>query len=237
MRRIAASKRRARVRHGADEVTDVTQGADLARALPVELARLTDPRRRLDFLRSLAERQVLEYQITGSERLGRGPVVVLLDKSSSMDEGGGLKDLWATALALALLDHARAERRAFALVAYNAEPFYVEVVPPGGALPEQALFVRCGGGTSIATALQRGLDVIAETRGTLRSADVVLVSDGEDDASAAAELRERAAKMGVSIFGLAIGIGGPALAPWCDEAHGVTDLASLEPSVAEALFA
>src|SRR5919197_4249907 len=43
MKRIAASKRRARLRHGADEVTDIPQGADLARALPVELARLTDP--------------------------------------------------------------------------------------------------------------------------------------------------------------------------------------------------
>ncbi len=66
----------------------MTQGADLARALPVELARLTDPRRRLDFFRSLAERQVLEYQLGGSDRLGRGPLVVLLDKSSSMDDRG-----------------------------------------------------------------------------------------------------------------------------------------------------
>jgi hypothetical protein len=41
----------------------------------------------------------------------------------------------------------------------------------------------------------------------------------------------------VSIFGLAIGISGDALAPWCDEAHGVTDLATLDPAVANALFA
>ncbi|GAO01304.1 hypothetical protein [Anaeromyxobacter sp. PSR-1] len=237
MKRIAASKRRARVRHGADEVTDVTQGADLARALPVELARLTDPRRRLDFLRRLAERQVLQYQLVGSERLGRGPLVVLLDKSSSMDEGGGLKDVWATALALALFGHARAEGRPFALIAYNAAPFYVEVVRPGASVPEEALFVRCGGGTSIAAAMERGLEVIADVRGGLRSADLVLVSDGEDDAGAAPSVRERAAALGVSIFGLAIGISGAALAPWCDEAHGVTDLATLEPTVANALFA
>lgn len=237
MKRIAASKRRARVRHGADEVTDVTQGADLARALPVELARLTDPRRRLDFFRSLAERQILQYQLVGSESLGRGPLVVLLDKSSSMDEGGGLKDVWATALALALFEHARAEGRPFALVAYNAAPFYVEVVRPGAPVPEEALFVRCGGGTSIAAAVERGLEIIADVRGGLRSADLVLVSDGEDDAGAAPSVRERAAALGVSIFGLAIGISGAALAPWCDEAHGVTDLATLEPTVANALFA
>jgi uncharacterized protein with von Willebrand factor type A (vWA) domain len=163
--------------------------------------------------------------------------VVLLDKSSSMDEGGGLKDVWATALALALLEHARAERRLFALVAYNAAPFYLEVVPPGAPLPEEALFVRCGGGTSIAAAVERGLEVIGDARDGLRSADLVLVSDGEDDAAAAPGLRERAAALGVSIFGLAIGISGTALAPWCDEAHGVTDLATLEPTVSNALFA
>ncbi|ACL64464.1 VWA containing CoxE family protein [Anaeromyxobacter dehalogenans 2CP-1] len=236
MKRIAASKRRSRVRHGADEVNDVVQGADLARALPFELARLTDPRRRLDFFRSLLEHQVLEYQLTGSDRLGRGPLVVLLDKSSSMDGGGGERDVWATALALALLEQARAERRTFALVAYNAAPFHVEVVSPGAALPEQALFVRCSGGTSIAAAIERGLEVIAGTRGMLRTADLVLVSDGEDEAGPAAELRARAAELGVSIYGLAIGMPAGALSPWCDEAHGVTDLATLEPSVADALF-
>jgi hypothetical protein len=50
-------------------------------------------------------------------------------------------------------------------------------------------------------------------------------------------LRERAAGLGVNIYGLAIGISGEALAPWCDEAHGVTDVATLEPAVANALFA
>lgn len=237
MKRISAAKRRSRVRHGADEVSDVVQGADLARALPVELARLIDPRRRLDFFRSLLEQQVLEYELSGSERLGRGPLVVLLDKSSSMDEGGGERDVWATALALALMEQARAERRTFALVAYNAAPFHVEVVSPGAALPEQALFVRCSGGTSIAAAIERGLEVIAGTRGSLRAADLVLVSDGEDDPGPAAGLRTRAAELGVSILGLAIGMPGSALSPWCDETHGVTDLATLEPSLAGALFA
>ncbi|BDG08652.1 VWA domain-containing protein [Anaeromyxobacter paludicola] len=237
MKRIAASKRRGRVRHGADEVSDVIQGGELDRALPVELARLTHPRRRLDFLRSLLERQVLEYQLTGKEPLGRGPLVVLLDKSSSMDSDGGARDIWATALALALFEQARAERRTFALIAYNAAPFHVEVVRPGDALPEEALFTRCGGGTSISAALTRGLDLVAEARGELRRADLVLVSDGEDDPGPASELRARAAAMGASIFGLAIGMPGAALSPWCDEAHGVTDLATLEPAVASALFA
>ncbi len=237
MKRIAASKRRSRVRHGADEVSDIEQGGELARALPAELVRLTDRRRRLDLLRSVLERQVLQYQLTGSERLGRGPLVVLLDKSSSMATEGGTRDIWATALALALLAQAQAEGRRFALVAYNAAPFHVEVVSPGAALPHEALFIGCSGGTSIAAAMVRGLEVVASTAGALRKADLVLVSDGEDVVDEAPAVRERAAALGVSVFGLAIGMPGTALSAWCDEAYGVTDLATLEPRIADALFA
>lgn len=218
-------------------MNDVVHGADLARTLLVELARLTDPWRRLDFLRNLPEHQILEYQLIGSDRLDRGPLVFLLDKSSSMDAGGGERDVWATALALALLQQARGERRTFALVAYNAAPFHVKAVSPGTALPEEALLLRCSGGTSISAAIERGLELTTGPGGALRTADLVLVSDGEDDPGPAADLRARASELGVSIFGLAIGMPAAALAPWCDEAHGVTDLGTLEPRVANALFA
>jgi len=40
MKRIAASKRRQKVKHGADEITEITQGADIARLLPSELCKL-----------------------------------------------------------------------------------------------------------------------------------------------------------------------------------------------------
>ena len=132
MKRIAAGKRRDRVRHGADEITDVEQGDSLARALPSELARLRHPRRRLDFLRSLLERQVLQYQLVGTETLGRGPLVLLLDKSGSME---GVKDVWATAFSLALLEHAAAERRPFAVVHFNGRVSFEAVVRPGRGPP------------------------------------------------------------------------------------------------------
>ena len=38
-KRIAAAKRRSKVRHGADEIADIEQGADLGRLLPSELAK------------------------------------------------------------------------------------------------------------------------------------------------------------------------------------------------------
>jgi Mg-chelatase subunit ChlD len=232
-KRIAATKRRQRVKHGADEITDIEQGADFARALPVELAKLTHPRRRLDFMRSLLERQVLQYQLSGTDTLGRGPLVLLLDKSGSME---GQKDIWATALALALLEHAHAERRPFALVDFNGRVTYEATVEPGGELPHGALFVSCGGGTSIAMAFERGLEIIAHDPRALRRSDIVLITDGGSDPERAPELRGRARALDVTSLGLAIEVEVETLGPWCDEAHAVGSLSSLEENVAGPLF-
>jgi uncharacterized protein with von Willebrand factor type A (vWA) domain len=233
MKRIAASKRRQRVKHGADEITDIEQGADLGRALPSELGKLTHPRRRLEFFRSYLERQMLQYKLVGSATLGKGPLVVLLDKSGSMD---GPRDEWATALALALLEHAASERRRAALVDFNGSPVYEASLVPGGKLPTEALFISCAGGTDIGRAVTRGLDLCA-TEATLRKADIVLVTDGGSGTDEAPALRARARAQNVTLLGLAIGMDKDVLSPWCDEAHGVTDLSTVETGLAEALFA
>ncbi|WP_242352708.1 MULTISPECIES: VWA domain-containing protein [unclassified Anaeromyxobacter] len=233
-KRIAAAKRRQRVRHGADEVTDVEQGADLGRALPVELAKLSHRLLRLDFLRALLESRSLQYRLEGTATLGKGPLVVLLDKSGSMD---GPRDVWATAVALALLDQAQRERRTFALLGFDARVKFEAVVKPSEALPDDGLFVSCAGGTEIAAAVGRGLEIIRTHPGALRKADLVLVTDGGSDASTAGALRESAAALGVTILGLGIGVEREWLVPWCDEVHAVTDLSTVDDSSASALFA
>ena len=233
-KRIAASKRRSRVRHGADELADIEQGADLGRLLPSELLKLSLPKLRAPFMRSYVERATIQYQLVGNEPLGKGPLVVLLDKSGSMD---GPRDVWATAVALALLDQAQCERRTFALLGFEARVKFEAVVKPSEALPEDGLFVSCGGGTEIAVAVSRGLEIIRTHPGALKKADLVLVTDGGSDASAAGALRESAAALGVTILGLGIGVEREWLVPWCDEVHAVTDLSTVDDASATALFA
>ena len=234
MKRIAASKRRQKVRHGADEITDVELGADLGRLLPSELVKLAHPGLRLILLKNLLERQAMQYQIIGQEPLGKGPLVVLLDKSGSMD---GPRDIWATALSLALLDQAHRERRTFALLAFDYRVKFEAVVRPGEALPEEALFTGCAGGTEISNAMARGLELIATNQGVLKKADVVLVTDGGSDAGMAPKLREQALSLGVTVLGLGIGVEREWLAPWGDEIATVTDLTSIDDSSADKLFA
>ena len=233
-KRIAASKRRQKVRHGADEVTDIEMGADLGRLLPSELVKLTRRTRRMVLIRDLMEHQAMQYQLAGNEPLGKGPLVVLLDKSGSMD---GPRDIWATALSLALLDEARRTRRMFAMLAFDYRVKHEVVVKPGDPLPEDALFTSCAGGTEISVAMARGLELIATNQGVLKKADLVLVTDGGSDVQMASKLKEQASGMNVTILGLGIGVEREWLAPWCDEVQVVADLSHIDDTSAEMLFA
>jgi uncharacterized protein with von Willebrand factor type A (vWA) domain len=233
-KRIAASKRRQKYRHGADEITDVEMGADLGRLLPSELVKLTHPKLRAAFMRDFVEKTAMQYQLFGNEPLGKGPLVVVLDKSGSMD---GPRDTWATALALALLDQAYRERRTFALLAFDYHVKFEAIVRPGEPLPEKALFTACAGGTDISVAMLRGLQIIGTHEGALKKADIVLITDGGSDAATAPTLRAGATALGVTILGLGIGVEREWLVPWCDEIQCVTDVSRLEDEAATRLFA
>lgn len=228
-KRILARKRRERIRHGADELTDVELGSELPRLLPSELARLNQPILRLAMLRDLTERRCLQYRLEGADSKGKGPLVVCLDKSGSMD---GQADVWATAVALALLDVAQQERRPFSLLCFDDRVRYQASVEPGGKLPEEALFVSCSGGTDVSLCVSAALEVIRTATGAMSKADVVLVTDGESDSTIAPVLREGAGRMGATILGFGIGIPPAALEPWCDEVHAVRDVDRLDEAIA-----
>jgi len=84
----------------------------------------------------------------GREPQARGPIVVLLDESSSMREDG--RDIWSKAAALALMSTAARQRRAWHLVAFNGAIRRDVAVPVGQAnlnLITEALDHGCAGGT------------------------------------------------------------------------------------------
>jgi hypothetical protein len=232
-RRIAGGKRRSRVRHGADEIVDVEQGADLARLLPFELVQLVHPRTRLLTLRGLVESACLQHRLEGTETLGKGPLVVAIDKSGSME---GDRDIWATAVALALLDVAQHEQRPFVLLCFDGAVKHESIVAPGAILPEAALFVLADGGTDIDKAIRRSLEIIEQRPGALREADIVLITDGGSDPAGALELRERAGKLGVTVLGVAIDVEPSRLEPWCDEVIAAHDMSRIDDRAADALF-
>jgi uncharacterized protein with von Willebrand factor type A (vWA) domain len=231
--RIGQQKRRSKVKHGAEEICDVELGNDLGRLLPVELVKLRHPRLHALALRDLLERKAMQYALTGKEKLGKGPLVLLLDRSWSME---GPADEWSVAVALALLGLAQVERRTFALVAFTDQVIYEAVVKPGERLDEEALNLQCDGGTNIDAAVSRGLEIIEHNPGALSEADLVLVTDGCSSADRAPELRRKAKALGVTVVGVGIRVKPENLEPWADTIETITSLDGLGEQVADAVF-
>jgi uncharacterized protein with von Willebrand factor type A (vWA) domain len=117
-RRMAQSRQRQKVTHGVDDMVGVVLDGDVGRLLPHELARLAIPELELDTLRRIVERQAMCRQYQGVEPVAKGPVIVAVDESGSME---GSKVETAKALALALAWVARHQRRWIALCAYSGD--------------------------------------------------------------------------------------------------------------------
>ncbi len=183
LRRIAAAKQRTRVDQAREEVVEIELGADIDRVLPSELVLLADPWLSLEFARRFCERGLLQYKLGGKEALGRGPLVVCIDESSSME---GAKEIWAKGLALALLQVATTQHRWCRVVSFNSTVVDVRDWHPGKVDPLE--LVRSmerfhGGGTSLEAPLTSARESI-ESHRKLRRSDVVLITDGESEVGA-----------------------------------------------------
>jgi uncharacterized protein with von Willebrand factor type A (vWA) domain len=115
-RRMAQSKQRLKVGHGFDDVVGVETGGDVSRLLPSELAALGDEDLELDALRRICENQAMLRAYRGSEKVGKGPVVVCVDESGSM-AGEPVANAKAFALAMAWI--ARHQNRPIVLIGYS----------------------------------------------------------------------------------------------------------------------
>ena len=219
LERIAASKARSKVKPGVGEVHGIDLGSDLSRLLPSELVALRHPRLRLHLLSRLLQKNALTYGMQGKEPQARGPVVVLLDESGSMRSSS--KDIWAKAVCLALLSTATCQKRDWHLVSFNGAIIRETSIPARQAtmaIIRDALDHRCHGGTDFDAPVLRAVEIIRTSR-SMKKADVVIITDGEDDLeSATIEAATSLTRTeGVSWF--AVGVG-----PDAD-----TELSSLSP--------
>ena len=117
LRRIATKHRKVIDRQMRSEVVDVERGADLSRVLPSQIAGLRHPKMSKLVKRNIVERSLMQYRLEGKESKGRGPVVVLLDRSGSMDDGSS--DVWASAIGIAMLGVARRQKRPVTVIGFN----------------------------------------------------------------------------------------------------------------------
>lgn len=91
-----------------DEIVDLELGGDLDRVVPAELLLLGDPDTERDFLARMADGELMQYRVQGTDELGRGGIVMCVDASGSM---AGAREMWSKAVMLVLLHEARAQNR------------------------------------------------------------------------------------------------------------------------------
>jgi len=211
--RLAHSTKRSKGQSHVGAITGLTIGGDLARILPQELAGLRGARlARLQVLGKIAGRKALQYDVKGDVPEGRGPMLVLLDKSSSM-RTPRTRLYWSKAVALALLTLCREQGRTWGCVTFDYG-VSKEVVVEGGRVTDQdalmeVLLQDATGGTDFTAPLSRALTLLTDSP-CLTRADIIFVTDGEGDVDDATReaLAQRMAEDGLSLYG--IGIGGDA---------------------------
>ncbi|QDU21335.1 vWA domain-containing protein [Urbifossiella limnaea] len=177
-RRVAQSKQRMKQTHGLDDVVGVEPGGDVGRLLPVELSRLMLPELELDTLRRIVERDAMCREHHAVEPVGKGPVIVCIDESGSME---GDKAHTAKALALALAWVARHQRRWCALVAYSGDSGERLLALPPGRWDEAKLMdwlaAFIGKGSDLDVPVKEMPRMYAELKAPAGVTDLIFVTD------------------------------------------------------------
>ncbi len=239
MKPQALALRRKNGERATDEVFEVSIGAELSRLLPHELLSLQHPLLRQDFIRRLVDNELLQYHLRGVEAQGKGPLIVCLDGSSSMQ---GDKEVWAKALTLTLLEIARRERRRFRAICFSSAdaPLYsvelntrVRAEADLDKVLELAEYFP-GGGTDFEKPLDAALACIQESRS--QWGDIVFITDGACQVHADWAERFATGKnaLGCSLFSILIDLGPRSshsfgsLTPFSDRMTSVSQLTSKE---------
>lgn len=201
-------KRETRTKNVPIEPVGVTTGNDLELLLPTEAARALqkDDFSKFTFVTDFVGRKLLQYEMSGKMPAGKGPIVCVTDGSGSM---GGEPFVWASSLALCLMTIARREKRDFAGVEFgSAGQLKSWFFPSKVALDSNEVLDYAshfwGGGTSTVTGMAEALRIIEDVP-EFRTADIILIGDGQDTFTARDQaIRHACVEKGVRIHGISI---------------------------------
>ncbi|HLK85014.1 MAG TPA: VWA domain-containing protein [Candidatus Binataceae bacterium] len=237
----ARALRRKTMERGVAEAYDIERGAELGRLIPAELLAMRHPALKRDFGRRLLEGELLQYRLREEQQKGKGPMVVCIDVSSSMQ---GDKELWAKAVSLTLMDIARRQRRLFRAVLFSSGPGSLKVLDLNherryraelGKVMELAEYFP-GGGTDFQQPIDAAMELIEHKR--MRRADIVIITDGESQVAPQwlAALRRRKEELQFSIFAVLVDVGSSELSTLAQMSDRVTSIKKLSAEGTREIF-
>ncbi len=181
--RLAMAEQAQKIVHGIDEVHDIELGNDIHKVLPSELVYLSDDDLDILFLKKFADKELMQYELRGKEKVARGAIICMIDSSGSMM---GARDTWARAVAIALLHIAYRQKRDFYGIIFSSaqDPLLEFSFPKGIAGPSEVLdFAEASlyGGTDFELPINRAVEVLESQfsdEGSQKG-DLVMITDGE----------------------------------------------------------
>lgn len=224
MRNLAYSKRKSRVHRGRDEVSTVTLGNDLSSVVSTELIGLVVGGKLEDeFDLKFIQSSLLQFEYRGKAALGRGPMVVLIDKSGSMSFDNRIA--WANAVGIAMVEIAQKQGRSAYVRYFNdslCETFEFVKKEKNYEKYMGMAVIDTSGNTSFEEPLQDAIDKLKETE--WKNGDIVMITDGYAKVSEeflAQFLNEKETRR-FSCYSVVIGE--TAELPFVDRAWGIDEL-------------
>ncbi|CAM4449416.1 VWA domain-containing protein [Paenibacillus tarimensis] len=156
---------------------EITLGGELARVLPSEWVKFLSPERRRVFLKEWSEGKLMQMDRSGKESLKRGPIVLILDQSGSMQS----QDELSKGFMLALMSIAKKQLRDFAYIPFASHVKETYLFPKGKIQASQLIELAesfLNGGTNFEAALKEGLKLIELN--PYQRADIIFITDGMD---------------------------------------------------------
>jgi uncharacterized protein with von Willebrand factor type A (vWA) domain len=237
--RLAQSMQRQKRTHGLDDVVGIELSGDIHRILPSELALLADEDLEMDILRKIAERQAMSREYRAYEGAAKGPIVVCVDESGSMQ---GEPHANAKAFAAALGWIAKSQNRWCAFVGFSGGTEGTRLAMPPHKW-DSAKFMDWlthfyGGGTTLDVPLDELPRVYwPEFQAPRGKTDVVIITDACVDCPESMAAKFNAWKLAekVKCYGIIIGDEPGDLNLVCDQTWSVNYLDVEEECVSELL--
>lgn len=244
---MAAAQRVKKVEYGRDQVVGTDLSGDLSRVVMSEFAALAmgdddlAELMELDFYRRWQEEQLLSRKFVGEERVGKGAIICVWDESGSMNSGSPTREAWAKALALALLDTARHQKRDFVGIGFSSHRQQVKYEFPKGKADVKDVLGMIehffGGGTDFMAPMTMATDVLEREYNDAGRAkgDIIFITD--DDCHVTPdwlkEFQKRKRTLDFRVFGITVGSTrtGSALDALSDNVRSITEFADTEGQV------
>lgn len=228
-REIFAQAKKNSCAYGRGETYSLELGNNLSRALTSELAMLATPETIPLFLRKYQQKQIKQYRRREPIYKGMGDIICCLDESGSTE---GEAAAWGKAVAMTLLEIAAESRRSFALIHFaGSSSCQVDIFRPGEYTLEDKLTAAetfLGGGTNFERPICEAIRLMEEE--DFENADVVFITDGECELSAACRQKLQSAQAAhhFTVTGILLDEGQTAmdfsLKPFCQKIYRASEL-------------